>query len=594
MKVNDMKCMMFAAVVAFSVNCASIVIAAPPPHVTGVSPAPVASATAQTLTVTGSSFVVGVKPSAGTALNVTSSKFTWSVVLSTAGPFKLTVRNPDGKTSAVFTVTVLTGPQPPPPPSPLTVTCPVNISATTSINGPTAESYQLAVTGGGIAPIVTNYSIPSGSLFPVTTSTVNVTAVSSDGQRAACSFTVSVTYTVTPPPPPGGSLINPQNLTIVGAFHFSDSLGANTTCMDGTYSRGLSFYGGPIAFNAAHHSLYMSNWCNELGEVEIPTPALAATIAALPLATQLLQPFVPITTQWGGGSDATPIPSGIGGLLVLPDGRIHGAGWKYYDANDTVRASQFVQTQPTNTTGFTGWFAIGDPTQQGFVGMGLASVPATWQTALGGNYLAFMCCSPIITRTSWGPNARVFDAMASNVTSATPLVEYTGANPTLGTWGGNNIPNPVFNMATAIGGLVVPTGWNSALYFGVTGTGTPCYGEGTSDPLLAGTPEPDDPSANYCYDPVSSDKGNHAYPYANYVWAYDLAELAKVKAGLQNPWDVKPYATWAITLPYGAMGNKALQPTLDPATNTIYLLQPQVDPGGGYFAGPVIYAIKVQ
>jgi hypothetical protein len=33
------------------------------------------------------------------------------------------------------------------------------------------------------------------------------------------------------------------------------------------------------------------------------------------------------------------------------------------------------------------------------------------------------------------------------------------------------------------------------------------------------------------------------------VWAYDLNDLAAVKNGTKQPWQVAPYATWALDLP---------------------------------------------
>jgi parallel beta-helix repeat protein len=54
-------------------------------------------------------------------------------------------------------------------------------------------SYS-ATTAGGIAPVAVSGSPASGSAFPVGTTSVTVTASSSDGQTASCSFTVTVTY----------------------------------------------------------------------------------------------------------------------------------------------------------------------------------------------------------------------------------------------------------------------------------------------------------------------------------------------------------------------------------------------------------------
>jgi hypothetical protein len=67
-----------------------------------------------------------------------------------------------------------------------------------------------------------------------------------------------------------------------------------------------------------------------------------------------------------------------------------------------------------------------------------------------------------------------------------------------------------------------------------------------------------------CYDPTSDAKGGHAYPYSGYVWAYNLNDLAAVKAGTKNPWDVIPYGTW--TLPESVIGG-----AYDSATGRIFL-----------------------
>jgi len=45
-------------------------------------------------------------------------------------------------------------------------------------------------------------------------------------------------------------------------------------------------------------------------------------------------------------------------------------------------------------------------------------------------------------------------------------------------------------------------------------------------------------------------RGTHAYPLASIVWAYDVNDFIAVKQGQKRPWDVKPYATWSLELPF--------------------------------------------
>ena len=122
-----------------------------------------------------------------------------------------------------------------------------------------------------------------------------------------------------------------------------------------------------------------------------------------------------------------------------------------------------------------------------------------------------------------------------------------------------------------IRGLVFPSHSRSVLFFGTQGIGGFCYGQGTSDPSLAGQPVPGSTGVIYCYDPDDSYKGTHAYPYTAMVWAYDANDLLAVKQGQKQPWEVKPYATWTLPLPFTSprIGGAAY----DPATGKIYVSQ---------------------
>jgi sugar lactone lactonase YvrE len=86
--------------------------------------------------------------------------------------------------SCSFTVTVS-------PPLPLSITCPSNITVTTTNPDGAVVNYTVTVSGG-CPPITTNCAPPSGSVFPIGTTTVNCSATDSCGQSNSCSFTVTV------------------------------------------------------------------------------------------------------------------------------------------------------------------------------------------------------------------------------------------------------------------------------------------------------------------------------------------------------------------------------------------------------------------
>jgi hypothetical protein len=154
-----------------------------------------------------------------------------------------------------------------------------------------------------------------------------------------------------------------------------------------------------------------------------------------------------------------------------------------------------------------------------------------------------------------------------NPVPAIPLVYYPIDHSTLGAWEGNGVPNPIYNMATSVNGIVSPQGSRSVLFFGSTGMGRPCYGEGADDPALDAKPVPGEPGVIYCYDPDNGSKGCHAYPYAAYVWAYDANDLGAVRNGQKNPWDIRPYATW----PLNSIGSSVKGAAYDPAARLIYI-----------------------
>ncbi len=121
-----------------------------------------------------------------------------------------------------------------------------------------------------------------------------------------------------------------------------------------------------------------------------------------------------------------------------------------------------------------------------------------------------------------------------------------------------------------------------------------------------------------CYDPADSSKGVHAYPYVNYVWAYDVGNpngtnttgnnvnslsatnpgennLTAVKLGLIQPYEVIPYATWTFTLPTGASqlvpGNFS-GATWDPVHSRIYVTQKNADKSA-YASFPLVHVFQV-
>ena len=267
----------------------------------------------------------------------------------------------------------------------------------------------------------------------------------------------------------------------------------------------------------------------------------------------------------------------IGGQLVYR-GRLYGTVYVYYDASDSQTTSHWFRPSTSLKRGRArGLFQLTSP-GAGFVSGWLALVPKAWRKALGGPVLTGNCCIPIISRTSFGPAAFSFNPSwlgHKRHAIAHPLEYYPDSHPTIGPWDGSWDPRHgrYFDGGTSIGGMVFPRVGRSLLFFGTQGTGKFCYGDPTNDRSLDGKTAPD--GATYCYDPNGGGKGPHTYPYEPRVWAYDARQLAAVRHHHKRPWQVRPYATWKLKLPFDSaqVGGAAY----DPHHNLIYISQQDVD-----------------
>jgi hypothetical protein len=280
----------------------------------------------------------------------------------------------------------------------------------------------------------------------------------------------------------------------------------------------------------------------------------------------------------------------VGGLLSSGNSLV-GNTYVYCDGGLEATRSHFTSGDQLSTAGdFRGNTQDG-PLNPGFVAGHMTWIPQDWRGLFGGPALTGQGGLAIICRTSLGPSATVFDpaqiANSSSITG-TPVVGYTCQNPTLGVW---DRPGPAdpdgFNMTTSIRGIVFPEKTRSVLFFGRQQLGESCSGYGVTDPALHRTIAAD--GQMNCYDPIDSSKASHGYPYASWVWAYDALDLLDVKSGLKAMWDVRPYATWQIPLPFDPQVKGGIVgAAYDPATNRIYVTRYCQDPNGGFFCAPVV------
>jgi hypothetical protein len=355
-------------------------------------------------------------------------------------------------------------------------------------------------------------------------------------------------------------------------------------------SNGESFsYGGQtLAYNPVANTLFVGSLHSKVAEVSIPSPAKTARAEELPVAS-IVQPFRDPTD--GRLRDIAEDGVILDGLLVH-DGRLYGTGLIYYDAANSQRLSHFGRSLDLARPDITRMHQVGETGMAGFVAGYMATVPAEWRAALGGPAVTGQCCVSIIGRTSFGPGLFAWnpaDLGRRDPVPATPLLYYPQQHATLGPWDG---ANDIFGGTTQVAGVAIIDGTTTVLFAGRNGMGPFCYGEGTSDARKASEPGPN--GQKYCYDPTSTDKGQHAFPYRLQFWAYDVNDLAAVRAGDRKPWDVRPYAVWPFELP--AIGDP--HPRLgaisyDSARRRLFLTQLFGDKDG-YARRPILHVFIVR
>jgi hypothetical protein len=338
---------------------------------------------------------------------------------------------------------------------------------------------------------------------------------------------VTVTATANPAGLPGSALsakvMSAADLVYQGAFSLP-------TGKIGTSS---FEYGGPIGFNPDGGTLFVvgNTQDQQVAEIGIPEIRSAATLGAFASATVLqpfADPFEGHRTDVGDGGSAVL----TGGLLPYR-GQLYLTAYRSYDANGTQRTSHFVSGLDLSVHGdVRGPYQVGEPNSasvhSGYFGL----VPAEWQSALGGPVLNGQCCLSIITRTSFGPAVFAIDPAQlgrQDPLPAVQLVQYPSTHPLADT----AVANKLFNLTTRVVGVVFPEGTRSVLFIGRHGLGAYCYGEAAD-----------------CGDTADPAKGPHQPPYVSQVWAYDAIDLAAVRSGQRQAWDVKPYATWTLSLPF--------------------------------------------
>jgi len=374
----------------------------------------------------------------------------------------------------------------------------------------------------------------------------------------------------------GVTIFKPNDMQYLGAFKVPGA--------DADRPATFSYGGTAIAYDPASNGLFMTghNWYQLSAQISIPQLVNSSSVNDLNTAA-LLQPFADATD--GKISDIDP-DSGkgegglIGGMLVY-NGKLITTAYTYYDGSGNAVASHFVSSLDlSNSTDAQGPFKVGT-VNPGAVGGYMAAVPQDMQSLLGGPAVTGQCCIAIVSRSSFGAALFAFDPNTlgvQNPAPATALVYYP-QNQQPWIWGGAFDPSTnLFNAVTTIKGVFIDDASQSVIFVGSQGLGTVCY----KDP-------PCTDGGGYGVVPGS---GGGPSDYVTGLWVYKASDLAKVKDGTLQPWQVRPSAWYQLDFPisgYPRIGGVAY----DPATGRLFISQMGPDRGTGYGSSPVVHVYQL-
>lgn len=424
-------------------------------------------------------------------------------------------------------------------------------------------------------------------------------------------------------------LLDKTDLVYKGSFRVPQTVAGNDPQ---GFSYSSAFMTGNVYYDPARNnapSIYVSGYLSagyvsinqSLAQISIPTLANYKQVGLNGLSTAtLLQNFADPTAGHNPLND-----KGFCSYLHYL-GNLLGFCSVAYDASGSLASTAFTNSLNLSVNNGKGPYPLGNVSQDMFGGYA-TEVPPEWQTAIGAKVLAGNGPWSIISVNSAGPGLHTVDVdamlaapAAGTRISSTPLVYYPTGFRHLGEWnsnlanqsingvavptitvtdpkgrtglpfgsGGPNWTIPYNDSASRVRGVLFASGTRSVLFFGKKGLGPYCYGEGTANPALDHQIVPGTNGVIYCYDPDDvNGKGDHSYPYTGFVWAYDVNDLVAAKQGLKAPWLVLPYKGW--TMDITNIGGVSW----DSTTRTLYVSEECIDPGGGYFCGPVIHAYSV-
>jgi hypothetical protein len=378
--------------------------------------------------------------------------------------------------------------------------------------------------------------------------------------------------TSTPASPPAGDLIQPADLTYLGAFRLPSDALDEIGWKWSNWSSGLTYYadGDPVGENDGYPGSLFGvghDWNQYVSEISIPMPvnSTAKNLAELNIATTL-QPFADIRDGLFPGMEMPRV-----GLAYLPPkgaqttGKLYFAWAPHLDETATNPSHGWSELTLSNPQAAGTW-RVGEFTNY-VTGDYLFEIPQTWADAYaagrslgtgryrdGGQSGQGPALFAIAPWQSGNPSA------AGSTLPATPLLLYQDV-----TVEGGVTMDDYHHSDEWTGAAWLTADSSSAVIFvGTKGQGDCWYGN------------PDGP----CLE--CEDRGWWSTTFEGQIIFYDPADLAAVAAGSQETWDPQPYAILDIDdylyhIESDQQKHHVAAAAFDRENGLLYVIEPLVD-----------------
>jgi hypothetical protein len=333
----------------------------------------------------------------------------------------------------------------------------------------------------------------------------------------------------------------------------------------------LSFGGGALGVSEDGKILYWSCVQDDRGIAKLEIPALGARAKVVQPCSQ--------TLRRADLAKVHPDPDAfrpmLGGVHEK-SGRVTATSYISYDASNGTTSSHWGGSALATVTG-----PFAGTVSPGLVGGPMAPIPTEWQPLLGGPALTSLYLRSIVSRSSYGFTASVFDPADVGVKSPIPMTMVVGCrhtDPGCNTYQNDAAGKDNYQGAELSAGFFIIPGTRTLAAIEREASGPSCYGYTTRDPKMHGLDHPGPDDARWCYSLSDNlvDKGPKGYPYRLVAKLYDLTDLVAVKEGGKQPWEIRQYAT--VDMPGSSASEFVQSGAFNPVTGEYYLVR---STGGG-------------